>query len=74
MNRKDRYGLKPPDSAWFVYLLRCADGSLYTWTNDVGRWLKQETDCHSKGLKNEATQEQDRVISLHRQLLPQSVR
>ena len=30
------------DGSWFVYLLRCADGSLYTGiTNDVSRRLKQ---------------------------------
>ena len=30
------------DGSWFVYLLRCADGSLYTGiTNDVPRRVKQ---------------------------------
>ena len=30
------------DGTWFVYVLRCADGSLYTGiTNDVSRRLKQ---------------------------------
>ena len=30
------------DGSWFVYLLRCADGSLYTGiTNDVPRRLEQ---------------------------------
>jgi predicted GIY-YIG superfamily endonuclease len=29
---------KPPNQTWFVYLLRCADGSLYTGiTKDVKR-------------------------------------
>ena len=31
-----------PEATWFVYLLRCADGSLYTGiTNDVPRRLEQ---------------------------------
>ncbi len=31
-----------PDSPWFVYMLRCADGSLYTGiTNDLTRRLQQ---------------------------------
>ena len=33
---------REPEAAWFVYLLRCADGSLYTGiTNDVPRRLEQ---------------------------------
>ena len=32
--------------AWYVYLLRCADGTLYTGiTNDVGR----RVDAHNQG-------------------------
>ena len=32
----------PKDSSWFVYLLRCADGSLYTGiTNDLARRCRQ---------------------------------
>ncbi|MCK4658682.1 MAG: GIY-YIG nuclease family protein [Phycisphaerae bacterium] len=33
---------KPSDGEWFVYLLRCADDSLYTGiTNDVSRRCEQ---------------------------------
>jgi predicted GIY-YIG superfamily endonuclease len=33
---------KPPVSRWFVYIVRCADGSLYTGiTKDVSRRYKQ---------------------------------
>ena len=33
---------EPTNKAWFLYLVRCADGSLYTGiTNDVARRLKQ---------------------------------
>ena len=33
---------KPPGDVWFVYILRCADGSLYTGiTKDVKRRCQQ---------------------------------
>jgi predicted GIY-YIG superfamily endonuclease len=36
---------KPSDDPWFVYMLRCADGSLYTGiTNDVKRRCRQHND------------------------------
>ncbi len=36
---------KPSDDPWFVYMLRCADGSLYTGiTNDVIRRSRQHKD------------------------------
>ena len=43
MRRKDRRpAAKPCGKAWFVYVLRCADGSLYTGiAKDVNRRCKQ---------------------------------
>lgn len=42
----------PTDSLWFVYLLRCADGSLYTGiTNDLSRRFSQ----HSAGTASRYT-------------------
>jgi predicted GIY-YIG superfamily endonuclease len=43
MRRKDRRtGTKPPGKAWFVYLLRCVDGTLYTGiAKDVSRRCQQ---------------------------------
>ena len=36
---------KPPSDPWFVYILRCADGSLYTGiTKDVKRRCQQHND------------------------------
>ena len=36
---------KPSDDPWFIYILRCADGSLYTGiTNDVKRRCRQHND------------------------------
>ncbi len=40
-----RHGDRPSGERWFVYLLRCADGSLYTGiTNDVKRRCQQHKD------------------------------
>ena len=40
------------DSLWFVYLLRCVDGSLYTGiTNDLARRCRQ----HSRGTASRYT-------------------
>jgi predicted GIY-YIG superfamily endonuclease len=36
---------KPSDDPWFVYMLRCADSSLYTGiTNDLMRRCRQHND------------------------------
>src|SRR5256885_15797867 len=43
---------KPSGDPWFVYILRCADGSLYTGiTNDVKRRCRQ----HSEGIASRYT-------------------
>jgi predicted GIY-YIG superfamily endonuclease len=37
-----RHGDRPPGDRWFVYLLRCADGTLYTGiAKDVSRRCEQ---------------------------------
>jgi predicted GIY-YIG superfamily endonuclease len=42
MGRKDRKKAKSAGDTWFVYLLRCADDSLYTGiTKDVSRRCEQ---------------------------------
>ena len=39
---------KPADNTWVVYMLRCADGSLYTGiAKDVDRRCKQHNEGHS---------------------------
>ena len=41
-NRDHRSKTGPPANGWFVYLVRCADGSLYTGvTTDVARRCRQ---------------------------------
>ncbi len=43
---------QPSSAHWFVYILRCADGSLYTGiTNDVARRCKQ----HNAGVASRYT-------------------
>ncbi|MGA2618087.1 MAG: UV DNA damage repair endonuclease UvsE [Thermoguttaceae bacterium] len=50
---------KKTDGSWFVYLLRCADGSLYTGiTNDVPRRLKQ----HNAGTASRYTRSRLPVV------------
>ena len=47
-------GVKPPagGSAWFVYLLRCADGTLYTGiTTDVERRVAEHNGNHGLGAR-----------------------
>jgi len=45
MPKKCRNPKKPPGDRWFVYLLRCADASLYTGiTKDVKRRCQQHND------------------------------
>src|SRR5437763_10892239 len=40
-----KVGKEPAGDAWFVYMLRCADGSLYTGiTKDVKRRCRQHND------------------------------
>jgi predicted GIY-YIG superfamily endonuclease len=42
VNDRNRRRDEPPSDTWFVYLLRCADGSLYTGiTKDVSRRCEQ---------------------------------
>ncbi len=37
---------------WFVYMLRCADGSLYTGvTTDIDRRLEEHNGKHGRGAK-----------------------
>ncbi|MDG1751667.1 MAG: GIY-YIG nuclease family protein [Thalassotalea sp.] len=39
-------------SNWYVYLLRCADNSLYTGvTTDIERRVQEHNHCNKKGAK-----------------------
>lgn len=43
---------KSPDQPWFVYLLRCADGSLYTGiTTNLNRRLEEHNSQSPKGAR-----------------------
>src|SRR5438552_8797145 len=52
------------DGTWFVYLLRCADGSLYTGiTNDVPRRIEQ----HNAGTASRYTRSRLPVILVYQE-------
>lgn len=41
-----------PKLRWAVYMLRCADGSLYTGvTTDLNRRVREHNQCNQKGAK-----------------------
>ncbi|MCX6566255.1 MAG: GIY-YIG nuclease family protein [Candidatus Aminicenantes bacterium] len=44
--REEKAGLKEPgETVWFLYILRCGDGSLYTGvTTDIDRRLQMHQD------------------------------
>ena len=55
------------DKAWFLYLLRCADGSLYTGiTNDVPRRYKQ----HNTGTASRYTRSRLPVELIYQESQP----
>lgn len=54
-----------PESSWFVYLLRCADGSLYTGiSNDVPRRLKQ----HNAGTASRYTRSRLPAVLVYQEI------
>ena len=59
--------LKPPSDPWFVYILRCADGSLYTGiTKDVKRRCQQ----HNAGTASRYTRSRGPVRLVYQELRP----
>ena len=60
--RKPR--LNPPGNRWFVYLLRCADGSLYTGiAKDVDRRCQQ----HNAGTASRYTRSRLPVVLVYQE-------
>ena len=56
--------LNPPGIRWFVYLLRCADGSLYTGiAKDVDRRCQQ----HNAGTASRYTRSRLPVVAVYRE-------
>jgi len=54
-----------PEATWFVYLLRCADGSLYTGiSNDVSRRLEQ----HNAGTASRFTRSRLPVVLVYQEV------
>ena len=55
---------KKSDATWFVYLMRCADNSLYTGiTNDLPRRLEQ----HNAGTASRYTRSRLPVVLVYRE-------
>ena len=64
MPKKSKTGSRP-DGAWFVYLLRCGDGSLYTGiTNDLPRRVEQ----HNAGTASRYTRSRLPVVLVYQEL------
>jgi predicted GIY-YIG superfamily endonuclease len=42
----------PPDDSWFVYILRCGDGSLYT---GIAKDVKRRCEQHNEGTASRYT-------------------
>ncbi|HEV3259313.1 MAG TPA: GIY-YIG nuclease family protein [Gemmataceae bacterium] len=58
-------GSKPPSDRWFVYLLRCADGSLYTGiAKDVDRRCQQ----HNAGTASRYTRSRLPVVVVYQEV------
>jgi predicted GIY-YIG superfamily endonuclease len=58
---------EPPGDTWFVYLLRCPDGSLYTGiTNDVSRRFQQ----HNAGTASRYTRSRRPVVLVYQEVHP----
>jgi predicted GIY-YIG superfamily endonuclease len=56
--------LKAPDDGWFVYLLRCADGTLYTGiAKDVSRRCQQ----HNAGTASRYTRSRLPVVVVYQE-------
>jgi predicted GIY-YIG superfamily endonuclease len=56
---------KPPGDRWFVYLLRCADGSLYTGiAKDVDRRCQQ----HNAGTASRYTRSRLPVVVVYQEV------
>ena len=68
MRRQPKKTRKRPSGAgWFVYILRCADGSLYTGiTNDVDRRCRQ----HNEGTAFRYTRSRRPTVLVYQEAQP----
>ncbi len=52
----------PPEKPWYVYIVECRDGSLYTGiTNDIARRIEQ----HNEGTASRYTRSRRPVVLRH---------
>jgi len=68
MERRDRRPRrKPAREKWFVYLLRCADGSLYT---GITKDLKRRCQQHNAGTASRYTRSRLPVKLIYEEIHP----
>src|SRR5437660_7978854 len=68
MSKKDRKPRpKPPDDRWFVYLLRCADGTLYT---GIAKDVKRRCQQHNAGTASRYTRSRRPVEVVYHEAHP----
>jgi predicted GIY-YIG superfamily endonuclease len=65
MPRKDRKKAKPSGKAWFVYLLRCADGSLYT---GIAKDVRRRCQQHNAGTASRYTRSRLPVVVVYQEV------
>jgi putative endonuclease len=59
------------ETSWFVYMLRCSDGSLYTGvTTDVTRRVKEHNGEGGKGKGAKYTKAHRPVVLAYQELVP----
>src|ERR1022692_4619438 len=64
MLKKDR---KPPCDEWFVYIVRCADGSLYT---GIAKDVKRRCQQHNAGTASRYTRSRRPVKMIYQEVHP----
>ena len=57
-------GSKPPGDRWFVYLLRCADGTLYT---GIAKDLSRRCQQHNAGTASRYTRSRLPVVVVYQE-------
>lgn len=68
MKTKDRTSkAKPSDSHWFVYIVRCSDGTLYT---GITKDLKRRCQQHNAGTASRYTRSRRPVKLIYREVRP----
>lgn len=65
--KEHRPRVKPSGSAWFVYIVRCADGSLYT---GITKEVKRRCQQHNAGTASRYTRGRRPVKLVYQEVRP----